>query len=62
MPAKLIGGNPKLSEQQLTLIEDFVADYNSIDRFFREALRVEESATGCRCSLSVSTVSGFVPV
>ena len=28
----------------------------------RMALRVEESATGCRCSLSVSTVSGFVPV
>jgi len=25
------------------------------------ALRVEERATGCRCSLSVSAVSGFVP-
>jgi serine/threonine protein kinase len=25
-------------------------------------LRVEESATGCRCSLAVSAVSSFVPV
>jgi hypothetical protein len=40
-----------------------------VARWFRRSLsvadsfvRVEESTTGCRCSLAVSAVSSFVPV
>lgn len=48
MPVKLIDDNSKLSEQQLTLIEDFIADYNSIDRFLREALALDDQISFAR--------------
>jgi predicted transcriptional regulator len=43
VPTKTIEDNFGLSEFQLQLIEDFVADYNCIDHFLRKALDLEDN-------------------
>jgi len=48
MPIKLIDDSLKLSEPELTLIEDFVADYNAVDRFLRDALGLDDQISFVR--------------
>jgi predicted transcriptional regulator len=43
MPTKTISDDSRLSDVQLHLIEDFVADYNCIDQFLRRALDLEDN-------------------
>jgi hypothetical protein len=43
MPTRIVEDSLALSELQLELIEDFVADYNAVDHFLRKALDLEDN-------------------
>lgn len=43
MPTRIVEDSRALSELQLELIEDFVADYNAVDHFLRKALDLEDN-------------------
>jgi hypothetical protein len=52
--------NGCLTGSKTRALVEFTRDF--IRRLAGKSVRVEESATGCRCSLTVSAVSSFVPV